>query len=333
MSCRIFFEQGQWVLIPLRSPCVILNLLVIVAPVFLMLGCGYWSARAGLMSRDGIDGLMRFAQSFAIPCLLFNAVTGLDLSDAFELDLLLAFYTGSIVCFGLGIFLSRVFFGRRPGEAVVVGFGALFSNSVLLGLPITERAFGSDSLAGNYAIVSLHAPICYLVGVLVMEFSRADGRPLSDTLIDAFRSLGKNPIVIAIALGFTANLSGLELWQPVQAWLDMAARAALPVALFGLGAVLTRYQLSHRVKEPLMVVCLSLLLHPLITWLLCTQVFELSLELTRSAVVTAAMAPGINAYLFAHMYNRAEDVAANAVLIGTVLTVLTASGWLMVLGI
>ena len=134
-------------------------------------------------------------------------------------------------------------------------------------------------------------------------------------------------------MGFVANFSGVELWPPVQAWLDMAARAALPVALFGLGAVLTRYKLSHHFKEPLMVVTLSLIVHPSITWLLCTSVFDLPIEFTRSAVVTAAMAPGINAYLFAHMYQRAEDVAANAVLLGTTLTVLTASMWLLILGV
>ncbi len=312
---------------------MIFNLVAIVAPVFLMLASGYLAARAGLMGREAIDGLTRFAQGFAIPCLLFNAVMRLDLNGAFELDLMLAFYTGSVFCFALGIFLSRVVFGRRPGEAVVVGFGALFSNSVLLGLPITERAFGAEGLAGNYAIVSVHAPVCYVLGVLVMELSRVDGRPIGESVLGALQSLSKNPLVIGIALGFAVNVSGLQIWQPLQAWLDMAAHAALPVALFGLGAVLTRYQLSHRVQEPLMVVSLSLFLHPLITWLLCTQVFSLSLELTRSAVVTAAMAPGINAYMFAHLYQRAEDVAANAVLIGTALTVFTASGWLLVLGV
>lgn len=312
---------------------MIFNLLVIIAPVFLMLGCGYAGARSGLMDRDAINGLMRFAQGFAVPCLLFNAVMGLDLHGVFEPKLLVAFYSGSISCFVLAIVIARTLFKRRPGEAVVIGFGALFSNSVLLGLPITERAFGADALAANYAIVSVHAPICYLLGVLVMEFSRADGKSLSDTLREAFSSLAKNPLMIGISLGFAANLSGLELWQPVQAWLDMAARAALPVALFGLGAVLTRYQISAQFKEPLMVVTLSLIVHPTITWFLCTQVFELPLEFTRSAVVTAAMAPGINAYLFASMYQRAEDVAANAVLIGTALSVLTASGWLLVLGV
>ena len=312
---------------------MVFNLIVIVAPVFLMLFCGYLGARSGLMSNDAINGLMRFAQGFAVPCLLFNAVMGLDLHGVFEPSLLVAFYTGSISCFVLAIVIARTLFQRRPGEAVVIGFGALFSNSVLLGLPISERAFGSEALAANYAIISIHAPVCYLLGVLVMEFSRADGKPLAETLRDAFISLAKNPLMIGISLGFVVNFSGLQLWSPVQAWLDMAVSAALPVALFGLGAVLTRYQLSGHMKEPLLVVTLSLIVHPTITWVLCTQVFELSIEFTRSAVVTAAMAPGINAYLFAHMYQRAEDVAANAVLVGTVLSVFTASAWLLVLGV
>jgi predicted permease len=43
------------------------------------------------------------------------------------------------------------------------------------------------------------------------------------------------------------------------------------------------------------------------------------------------MAPGVNAYLFANMYGAARRVAASAVLIGTAATVLTASGWLLLL--
>jgi malonate transporter len=45
---------------------------------------------------------------------------------------------------------------------VAIGFVPLFANSVLLGLPITERAYGADALAGNFAIISIHAAYCYL---------------------------------------------------------------------------------------------------------------------------------------------------------------------------
>ncbi len=52
----------------------------------------------------------------------------------------------------------------------------------------------------------------------------------------------------------------------------------------------------------------------------------------RSAVVTAAMAPGVNTYVFASMYARGQAQAASAVLLATALSVLTASVWLAILG-
>ena len=51
----------------------------------------------------------------------------------------------------------------------------------------------------------------------------------------------------------------------------------------------------------------------------------------RSVVVTASMAPGANAYLFAAMYGRATRVAASAVLLGTALSIVTAAVWLALL--
>ena len=57
----------------------------------------------------------------------------------------------------------------------------------------------------------------------------------------------------------------------------------------------------------------------------------ISTEAFRSAVLTAAMAPGINTYVFANMYGRARRVAASSVLIATGLSVITIWLWLAVL--
>ena len=51
----------------------------------------------------------------------------------------------------------------------------------------------------------------------------------------------------------------------------------------------------------------------------------------RSAVVTGAMAPGVNAYIFANIYGHAKRVAASSVLLSTALTIVTAWVWLQVL--
>jgi predicted permease len=57
----------------------------------------------------------------------------------------------------------------------------------------------------------------------------------------------------------------------------------------------------------------------------------LSTSQFRSAVLTAAAAPGVNAYLFADMYGRARRVAASAVLFATVGCAVTAAFWLSIL--
>ena len=75
------------------------------------------------------------------------------------------------------------------------------------------------------------------------------------------------------------------------------------------------------------VAILSLLVHPALTWGIGGAA-NLSEGPFRSAVVTASMAPGVNAYLFATMYDRASRVAATSVLICTAASVFTASLWL-----
>ncbi|MFT3973431.1 MAG: AEC family transporter [Amaricoccus sp.] len=307
-------------------------IVLVVLPVFLVIAAGYAATRSGFFSSAAVDGLMVFTQSFAIPCLLFRALVDLNLGEVFNPRLLTSFYVGAVTCFALGILGARVLFRRRPGEAVAVGFSALFSNSVLLGLPIMQHAYGPDSLSPSFAIISIHAPFCYFVGITVMEFARADGRGFASTLHAVLRAMFRSGLMIGLALGFAVNLSGLGLPTPLRAALDMMADAALPAALFGLGGVMTRYAIHANLGESVMIAVLSLGLHPAIAYTLSHLVFDLPPEFVRAAVMTAAMAPGVNTYVFASLYNRAQAQAASSIVLCTGLLVLTAAFWLTVLG-
>lgn len=310
---------------------MILDLATVVLPVFLVIGGGWLGTRFGLFRQSAVDGLMVFIQNFAVPCLLFRAVANLDLGAVFDPRLLFSFYAGAVICFALGILGARLAFGRRPGEAVAIGFGALFSNSLLLGIPIMERAYGAAALAPNFAIIAIHTPFCYSLGITAMEFARADGRGLAATLWAVVNAMFRNALMIGIVLGFLVNLAAIPVPAPVMVGVGMMADAALPAALFGLGGILTRYALRASLGEAGLVAGLSLLVHPGIAFALSYFVFALPDAFIRSAVVTAAMAPGVNAYVFASLYNRAQAEAASAVLLSTGLSVLTVSGWLALL--
>jgi malonate transporter len=305
-------------------------LLDVILPVFLVIGFGYVAVWRGWFSSDGVDGLVRFTQNFAIPSLLFTAIARLDLGQSFDWRLLLSFYTGSLTCFLLGIFGARLVFGRDWEDAVVIGFACLFSNSVLLGLVLTERAYGVDALEANYAIIAVHSLFCYGLGISVMEAVRARGEGFFAGVPRVLKAMFSNALILGIMLGFAVNLSGLPLPDVFDDALDMMVRAALPAALFGMGGVLAGYRAEGDLRIVFYICVVSLLIHPAITRGLGLAL-DLSVEATRSAVVTAAMAPGVNAYIFAAMYGRAMRVAATTVLVATGLTIITASGWLSIL--
>ncbi len=308
------------------------DLLNVILPVFLVIGYGYLAAWKGWFSPAGVDGLMVFTQKFAIPVLLFRAISRLDLGQNFDLALLLSFYGGALAGFLLGLLGARFLFKRPWPDSVAIGFIGLFSNSLLLGLPITERAYGADALGANYAIIAIHSPFCYGIGITAMEIARAreSGSGIGETALKVLKAMLANALILGIIAGFVVNLGGVPVPEVVASAVDLISRAALPAALFGLGGVLLRYRPEGDLRTILFIVAVSLFLHPAITWGL-GQAFDLPRPAFRSAVLTAAMAPGINAYVFANIYGVAKRVAASAVLIGTAATILTAWLWLLVL--
>ena len=306
-------------------------LLQIVLPVFLVVGFGYLAVWRGWFAASGAEALMKFTQNFAIPMLLFRAISQLDLGASFAPALLGSFYTGAFAGFLAGLTGARYLFGRPWPDAVAVGFATLFSNSVLLGLPITERAYGAAALGPNYAIISFHAPFAYTVGVIAMEIARAEGKGLVRSFVSVLRSMSRNALVLGILAGFAVNLTGLPLPVAFSSAVDMMVRAALPAALFGLGGILVQYRPEGDMRLVLWICTVSLFMHPAIVWAL-GRALDLTPGQFRSAVLTAAMPPGINAYIFASMFGVARRVAATAVLAATALSVLTVWVWLGLLG-
>jgi hypothetical protein len=141
----------------------------------------------------------------------------------------------------------------------------------------------------------------------------------------------RQPLVIGILCGFAVNLGGISLPQFAATGVDFMARAAIPAALFGLGGVLLRYRPNGDTGLIGVVTFASLMLHPVIAYSLGRFVFDLNVDALRSVTLCAAMAPGINAYVFANLFGVGRRVAASAVLVATALSILSIWAWLNIL--
>ncbi len=307
-------------------------LLDVILPVFFVIGAGYAMAKWGNFGHAAVDALMWFSQGIAVPCLLFRQIALLDLKTSFNPGLITSFYAGAFLCFAAGFFGAWKLFRRPLEEAVTTGFACMFSNSLLLGLSITERAYGTQALSGNYAIIAMHSPMFYAFGITLMELVRSHGQGLSarTLTLQVVKAIFSQSLVLAISAGFVLNLSGLHMPAALDAATDMLGKAGLPTALFGLGGVLYRYKPEGEIGLIALIVGVSLFLHPVTTYGL-GLLFQLDVASLRSATVTAAMPPGANAYLFAHLYATGRRANASAVLIATALSIFTAWVWLQIL--
>ncbi|GHA26361.1 malonate transporter [Devosia pacifica] len=309
-----------------------LSTFIVVAPIFALIALGYSAVRFRLYPAAGVPSLIAFVNNFATPCLLFNSMVNSDFTTAFNIGIIGPFYLGAFLCFGLGIFVGIRLFGDTRGESVASGFSAMFSNTVLVGLPILQRAYGEDALPVAFSIIGIHGAILLTSAMLTMELMRRDGRPLTEALGNAGKRIVSNPLLWGIALGLSFNFAGIGLIEPASAFFSMMAQAVVPVALFGIGGALNQYKLSENWSQALVISLIKLFVHPAIAYVLMIWVLRVDMQIARYGILMSAMPAGINSYVFATYYNRGVSVAANVVLIGTVGSALSIALWLYILG-
>jgi malonate transporter len=105
----------------------------------------------------------------------------------------------------------------------------------------------------------------------------------------------------------------------------------VPAALFGIGGALNEFKLSDNWRQALVASLIKLILHPLLAYVLMIHVLGVPMDIARYGILLAAMPAGVNIYVFATYYDRGTSVAANTILIATILSALTISAWLYIL--
>ena len=310
-----------------------LDIIYVITPIFALMAFGYAAVRFALFPAAGVKSLIAFVNNFATPCLLFHSISTSDFRSAFNMGIIGPYYFGAIVCFVVGIIIAQRVFGNRPGESVAVGFSGTFTNTVLVGLPIMTRAYGPESLPVTLSIIGLHGAILLTVGMVTMELVKRDGQPLGKTLLVAARRVLSNPLIWGIAAGIIGSLLEIRLIEPAEAFFVMMAQAVVPVALFGIGGALVEFKLSENWKQALVASLIKLILHPAIAYVLMIWVLHVPFEIARYGILLSAMPSGVNIYVFATYYDRGVSVATNTILIATVLSAVTITGWLYILSL
>jgi len=290
--------------------------LLLSAPLFILIVLGYALGRFAGWPDSVNEGLNRFCFNVAIPCMLFNVMSKFWQSPPVDMRLLIAYFGSCFVIYVIGRVLAKGGFRLDAISASVFGLAGIFSNNVMLGIPVAVILLGPASLASVALVLVFNSLILWTLVTVSVEWAQNGSfslRGIAKTLVSVLR----NPIIIGIFSGF---LWSLLLHRPLPQLLaspvNMVAQVAAPLTLITLGMSLSRYQIRKGLPESLTICLLKLVLMPALIWL-AAFLLHLPREESQVVVLLGSMAVGVNVYLMAQKFQVLQGATATSMLLST----------------
>ncbi|MBL0945570.1 MAG: AEC family transporter [Hydrogenophaga sp.] len=312
-----------------------LQVLLVTFPFFALVLAGYVAARRRMLPLEAIPGLNGFVLFFALPCMLFRMGSTTPIAQLLDARVIAVYLLCGllIVAFTIAISLNRRI---RWNDASLGALVAAFPNSGFMGVPLIVALLGP--VAGGTVILTMVVDMVVTTS-LCIALSRLDGAGGEGRAAvfaagrKALRGVLTNPMPWAITLGGVASAWAFRLPGPVEKTVWLLADAASPVALFTIGAVLARAQMTANHPMPLSdylpVSVIKLVVHPLLVLVVGLLAQRLGLDLSETAltvmVLTAALPAASNVSLLAERFGADNGRIARIILVTTAAAFLTFS--------
>ncbi len=298
------------------------HLLALTAPLFLLVLVGYGLIRGARWHSAIGDALTKFVFAVAVPAVLFRLMAGFSRLPPVDARLLLAYFGGSVLVFALARLASWKLFRMNGESQSVFAMGGIFSNNLLLGLPLAKTLLGEASLPSMSLLLVFNSFVLWTLVTVSVEWARTRSASLRD-IARTIRSVLGNPIVVSIIAGTTWGALRIPLPQMVDRTLELIGEAAVPLSLIALGMGLAQYGIKEGLRESGVIAVFKLWVHPLVVLLLAWLIGLPPLEM-QTIVLTAALPVGASVYLMARQFDTLGGPIAGSLVLTTAMAAATA---------
>jgi len=279
-----------------------LEVLQIIAPVFILAGIGFVWAALGFEYK--VQFVTRLTMNLSVPALIFTALIKTEIDpDALKITAFAAALAYIGVALGSVLFLRLTGYSQRTFLAPLV-----FGNTGNLGLPLAFFAFGQ--IGFDYAVVvfAVMALFSFTLGVWLVSGAAS---PLTAL---------KQPMVWATVSGSVFLAYGWQLPKWSVNTLELLGQVAIPLMLITLGVAITR------LKPAALGRAFGLSLFKLAICVAVPVGLGLWLDLPEIAlaalVVQVATPVAVTSYMLAEKYGAGADEVAGLVVVSTLLSVI-----------
>ncbi|MEP3429623.1 MAG: AEC family transporter [Roseibium sp.] len=291
------------------------------APVILVIACGYLISRTGLITGEQWRGVEKLAFFVLFPAVLFRTISQADFASFPTFDMG-ATLMAAIVVLAVLLLAARTSIERIWGIPAV-RFTSIFQGTLrwnaMIALAIADNIAGELGLALLAVAMVFMIPLLNIASILVLSRYASGTKPSAAKLA---RDLYTNPFIISICVGVLFNLSGLSLPLVIEDTLDIFSRAALPIGIICVGAGLDLSSL----RRPGPALTMGTFLRPVLMPLLgfgFANVFGVTGPALAAVIIACSVPCASNSYLLARQMGGDAKLMAEIITLQTLAATIT----------
>lgn len=305
--------------------------LFIIAPIIIVVCLGMALKYKGFLKNEDRETIIKLLYWVVIPALLFRTtyLANGDLTQ--HKNMFFATYSSLLLVPAVGVLISLI---AHKGDRKKHAFSAMastMSNSVYLGLPTVVLALKEGGMEAVSVYLAVMLPIHNLISLVLGELVASGVSSVKSICKTAIRAL-LNPLVCSSLLGLAAAALKIPVPETILISLDLIGDTATGLALVALGATLELPSLLPALVRTWPDVLIKLAVHPAI---MCTAfiIWPVPEMQFKAAVLIAAMPSAFNTFVMARSIGLDEQYACETVAVSTVLSPISISIWMSLLGI
>jgi predicted permease len=289
-------------------------------PVFLIAGAGYLLSRFKKIDPRSLSDVIFYIFS---PCLIFTLIIQSNLSDDAILRMTLFATTTILAVGGLTLISGKLLRFERDILASVT-LASMFMNSGNFGLSVTLFAFGEAALSYASLFFVVSAGLTYSVGAFIASLGTLNP-------VQALGNLLKVPTLYALILAIVVLRLGWVVPLPIARTAKLLGDASIPSMLLLIGLQFKTMRWQGNFLPLLVASGMRLVASPLIAWL-ASPLFGLPIAAHQAGVLEAAMPTAVTTTVLATQFNSQPSFVTSVVVLTTLLSPLTLTPLLALLG-
>ena len=301
-----------------------MSALRLLIPLLLIILAGFVSGKARLFDDVGRKALAKFVFYIATSALIISAITSIQLSYLHKFPRFVFANTFIVILTFIAtyIVLRMMKVSYKTGASVL--YAGNVANNIYLGLPLIRALYGSQGLIYAIAFLAIPMTITDIVDFYILSRWRKGKVSLKLILNDFI----KNPVVASTLIGIVLLLLRVNLPAEIKDSLNYLGVSATGLALFAMGVFLSLSSwkhFNHRVSLATTVVKLAAA--PALAYFLARYLFSLQGIPLFVSVMMAALPSAIFCMIVASEYDFDERNTADAIMLSTVLFLITSIFW------